>query len=373
MLRAAVGERRILINALSWSFGGGNTYSLNLIRELSRDPRGFRFTVLGAQGRFPVDEAGGLDVATVRLPAAGAQASTLFRVAYEETLLPLRARHFDLLYCMADLAPAFGSTPTVVHLRNFHVYDRRFIDTLRMKVLRGLVHLGLRGVRRIVFPSQSAADLISPALSVPADRIAVVPHGVSAEFLDSEASVRPAVPYLFLPALLERHKNVAVLIESLRHVSDPKLEVWIAGHDSIDPGYVRGLRRIADELQLGSRVRFLGPVPYREIFSYYRGAVALVFPSLLETFGHPLLEAMVAGTPIVASDIPTCREVGADVALYFDPHDPVALAAAVERIRSQPGETNRRIEQGRARAARFSWKNAVDQLCVVFEDALRAG
>jgi glycosyltransferase involved in cell wall biosynthesis len=372
MLRAAVGERRILINALSWSFGGGNTYSLNLIRELSRDPRGFRFTVLAAHGRFPADEAGGLDVATVRLPAGKAQVSTLFRVAYEEMLLPLRARRFDLLYCMADLAPAFTSTPTVVHLRNLHIYDRRFIDTLRMKALGGLVHLGLRGARRIVFPSQSAADLVSPALSLPADRIAVVPHGVSAEFLEAEVSVRPAAPYLFLPALLESHKNVAVLIESLRHVSDPKLEVWIAGPDTINPAYVRRLRALADELRLGPRVRFLGPVPYREIFSYYRGAVALVFPSLLETFGHPLLEAMLAGTPIVASDIPTCREVAADVALYFDPHDPVALAAAVERIRSQRDETDQRIERGRVRAARFSWKNAVDRLCAVFEDALRA-
>ena len=81
---------------------------------------------------------------------------------------------------------------------------------------------------------------------------------------------------------------------------------------------------------------------------------------------------MLAGTPIVASDIPTCREVAADVALYFDPHDPVALAAAVERIRSQRDETDQRIERGRARAARFSWKNAVDGLCAVFEDALRA-
>ena len=70
---------------------------------------------------------------------------------------------------------------------------------------------------------------------------------------------------------------------------------------------MRGLRRLAGEFQLGPRVRFLGPVPYREIFSYYRGAVALVFPSLLE--------AMLAGAPIVASYIPTCREVAADVAL----------------------------------------------------------
>ena len=77
MLRAAVGERRILINALSWSIGGGNTYALNLIRELNRDPRGFRFTVLGVHGRFPADEADGLDVATVRLPVGTAGYSGL--------------------------------------------------------------------------------------------------------------------------------------------------------------------------------------------------------------------------------------------------------------------------------------------------------
>jgi hypothetical protein len=64
VLRPAVAERRILINALSVSSGAGNTYAINLIRELGRDPRGFRFTVLGAHGRFPADAADGLDVAT---------------------------------------------------------------------------------------------------------------------------------------------------------------------------------------------------------------------------------------------------------------------------------------------------------------------
>jgi hypothetical protein len=69
---------------------------------------------------------------------------------------------------MADLAPAFRNTPTVARLRNLHIYDRRYIDTLRMKALGRLVHLGLRGARRIVLPSQAAADHIAPALPVPA-------------------------------------------------------------------------------------------------------------------------------------------------------------------------------------------------------------
>jgi glycosyltransferase involved in cell wall biosynthesis len=179
------------------------------------------------------------------------------------------------------------------------------------------------------------------------------------------------VPYLFLPAALERHKNIAVLIQSLHQVADQRLEVWIAGGSNTDRSYARELERVVSSLHLRSRVRFLGPVPYADVLRYYRNAVALAFPSLLETFGHPLLEAMLAGTPIVAADIPAFREIAGDVALYFEPHDSAQLARAVDEIRTQPGATQDRIERGRARAATFSWKASVDCLCRVFEDALR--
>jgi glycosyltransferase involved in cell wall biosynthesis len=128
---------------------------------------------------------------------------------------------------------------------------------------------------------------------------------------------------------------------------------------------------VVESLGLEARVRFLGPVPYRDVLRYYRGAVALVFPSLLETFGHPLLEAMLAGTPIVAADIPAFREIAGDVALYFPPQDPARLARAVDQLRVDPQQTQERVELGRARAAGYSWKNSVDRLCAVFEEAMR--
>jgi glycosyltransferase involved in cell wall biosynthesis len=114
-------------------------------------------------------------------------------------------------------------------------------------------------------------------------------------------------------------------------------------------------------------------VPYADVLRYYRGALALVFPSLLETFGHPLLEAMLAGTPIVAADIPAFREIACDVALYFPPQDPARLARSVEQLRAEPAATRARVERGRKRAEGFSWKSSVDRLCAVFEEALRSG
>jgi glycosyltransferase involved in cell wall biosynthesis len=161
-----------------------------------------------------------------------------------------------------------------------------------------------------------------------------------------------------------------VLIRSLLHVEDPALEVWIAGTEELDPGYATELRRLADDLGITSRVRFLGPVPHRKILHYYRRALALAFPSHLETFGHPILEAMLAETPIIAADIPALREIAGDIALYFPPNDPIALARAADRVRRERDAAGERVAWGRARATEFSWKRSVDALCSVFEDVL---
>ena len=130
-------------------------------------------------------------------------------------------------------------------------------------------------------------------------------------------------------------------------------------------------QQLVARLGLQERVRFLGHVAYGDILRFYRGAAALVFPSLLESFGHPLLEAMLAGTPVLAADIPALREVGGDAALYFDPHDPADLARAVDELSTRPEATHERVERGRERARRFSWKRSLDQLCGVFEEVLR--
>jgi glycosyltransferase involved in cell wall biosynthesis len=373
MLRAAMSRRRVLVNALSLTQGGGRSYVTNVLRELDRDDRGFDVTVLVSPGQLRRDAASHLVIQSARLPGADRPSRVLARVLYEETLLPLRARRFDLLYCLADVAPALGSVPTVVALRNLNIYDRRFYDTRRLRALERLVRAGVRRARRVVFPSHAAAALIRRRLPLRDEQVAVVPHGISLEvFRDPAATVPSDVPYVFLPAALERHKNISVLIQSLRHVADPRLEAWIAGGSDTDPACAGDLRRTAESLGLEDRVRFLGPVPYAEVLRYYRGAAALVFPSLLETFGHPLLEAMASGTPVVAADIPAFREIAGDAALYFPPQDPVRLAREIDRALGCRAETLRRVEAGRTRAAGFSWKASVDRLCSVFEDALRS-
>jgi glycosyltransferase involved in cell wall biosynthesis len=360
---------RVLVNAISLAEGGGGrNYLLNLLRELGRDPRGFSFSVVVPRGQLPAAAAAGHEIIEVSLPA---RARMLYRGVFEQVLLPLRARRFDLLYCVADMLPLSAATPTVVALRNLNIYDRSYYDDARTRALFRFVRRGVHGASAVICPSAAAADIIAPILELPRDRFTVVPHGVSTEAF--EAQIEPAeheVPYLFLPARIERHKNFEVLFGALRKQSDPRLEIWIAGSDRLDPPFAELVYGLVEDMGLASRVRFLGDVPYAEILRYYKGAEALVFPSLLESFGHPLLEAMLSGTPIVASDLPASREVAGDAALFFPPRDAEALARAIERLRAEPEETQRRVARGRVRAGEFSWSRSIDGLCQVFEHVL---
>lgn len=370
-MKPAARRPHVLVNALSLIQGGGRTYVVNLLRELERDSRGFEFTILTAEGRLSREEAGAARLETVRLPGGGSFVTTLARVLFEEVLLPARARSFDLLYCVADVSPAWGRTPTVVALRNLNIYDRRFDDSARLRTLERLARLGTRRAARVLFPSQAAAHFISARLRIPADRYIVVPHGISTELFAPEGTrVHSERPYLLAPCAPEPHKNLGVAIQGLAVLSRQDVELWIAGASGTNPEHRAELEALARELGIAERVRFLGAVPYREIAAHYRGAAALLFPSRLETFGHPLLESMLVGTPVLASDLPVFHEVAGAAALYFHPERPAELAQRTEELLRDGAATARRVALGAERARAFSWRRSVDLLCAVFDEVL---
>jgi glycosyltransferase involved in cell wall biosynthesis len=102
---------------------------------------------------------------------------------------------------------------------------------------------------------------------------------------------------------------------------------------------------------LGDRVLFPGYASETEMAALYRASLGLLFPSLYEGFGLPLLEAMALGVPVLASDTTCIPEVAGDAALYFDPRVPRAIVSAIERLCTDPELGQRLVAAGRARAA----------------------
>jgi glycosyltransferase involved in cell wall biosynthesis len=181
--------------------------------------------------------------------------------------------------------------------------------------------------------------------------------------LSSEAKPL-AVPdrYFLFAGVLKERKNVANIIRAfaLVHAEHPDAALVIAGKPEGE--YYRSLVALVQELRVGSAVHFAGYVTDAELAYLYQKAIALVFPSLLEGFGMPVLEAMHAGLPVVTSNTGALAEVAGDAALLADPQSPKAIAEGMSSLLANGNLRESLRTKGYARAAEFSWEASARML-----------
>lgn len=167
---------------------------------------------------------------------------------------------------------------------------------------------------------------------------------------------RPAAPrgnYFLSVGRLFPYKNLARTIAALARLPDRDCELWIVGPP--DPRYLPGLQARARAEGVSDRVKWLGYVAAETLPTLLQEAIALVFVSLWEGFGLPLLEAMACGTPTIASDRSALPEVAGDAALLVDPYDTKAIAAAMAQVLQEPSTRTQLQAAGLARVQQFSW------------------
>jgi glycosyltransferase involved in cell wall biosynthesis len=165
------------------------------------------------------------------------------------------------------------------------------------------------------------------------------------------------------PAL--RHKNLGRLIGAfaLLAADDPDVALVIVGHAGLEGDALR--RQVADA-GLGGRVVFTGWISDAELEGLYRLATVFAYPSLMEGFGIPLLEAMRRGLPVACSNLTSLPEVAGDAAEFFDPYDEGAIATAVRRLLDDEGRRAELVARGRKRADAFTWEDSARRLLAVY-------
>jgi glycosyltransferase involved in cell wall biosynthesis len=213
-------------------------------------------------------------------------------------------------------------------------------------------------------------DLV--ARGVPADRIAVVHPGVDASrYTPDPAAGRSAPPRFVYLGRLKRYKGVDLVLRALAraHHDRPDLELDIAGAGDDRPR----LERLAAELGLGDRARFLGYVDEATKLRLLRGATANVFPSPKEGWGITVMEAAACATPSVASDSPGLRDSVRDghTGLLVPHGDVERLAAAMLRLAADPSLVERLGNAARHHALQHSWDAATDQVEAHLRDLAR--
>jgi glycosyltransferase involved in cell wall biosynthesis len=269
--------------------------------------------------------------------------------AWEQALLPALGMASPLIYSPANLAPVlYPRNAVVIHdaaaLRHPEAYSRAYVAYQR----RMLPLLARRAVLLITVSEFSRRELVE-MLGVAPERVTVIPEGVGERFFaaapDPGVSERYRLdrPYALALGTLSERKNLGVLEQVARAMRDRGAELVLAGSER---GYLRGAR---------VDVRRLGYVPDDDLPALYAGAVALVMPSRYEGFGLPCLEAMAAGTPVVAADRAALPETVGDAGLLADPDNPATFAAAVLDVLDDPPLRDTLVRSGRRRAARFPW------------------
>lgn len=233
----------------------------------------------------------------------------------------------------------------------------------------------------IVTPSEFSKNTLVDKLGCPAEHVRVIPHGVHPIFSDEQnAGIRPsrlpqeATDYLFFPANPLKRKNHTKLLDALVILRDRysfKPRCVLTGLQTIEPHQVDIHREILKR-GLPETVHHLGVVSLSELKYLYLNAKALVFPSLLEGFGIPVLEAMTVGCPVVASNRTSIPEVAGGAALYFDPEDPAELADTVVRLCQDARVAEKLILEGKKRAGSFSDARQAEETRTVLRDACRA-
>ncbi len=201
-------------------------------------------------------------------------------------------------------------------------------------------------------------------------KITVIPPIVEPRFTPRPLSGPPAgKPYLLAVGRLEARKNLGVMLEALALLEPGKRPELVIAGKSTD--YQKELERLTAEKQLEGSVRFTGEVSAGALSDLLAGSLALVYPSRMEGFGYPIVEAQQAGVPVICSDIPLFREVAGAGALFANPLDPDAWKLALQNIlQMNENQYQTYQEAGFRNTSRFSPKQGAIDCFRVYESLL---
>jgi glycosyltransferase involved in cell wall biosynthesis len=277
---------------------------------------------------------------------------------------------FDLYY----LKPGGALRVVTIHGCAASILPPRLHHRLKPGLERRLSR-ALNRVDRIVTVSESSAGEIQSVYGLDRNRIEVIHNGISDIFREV-SRMEPSwyteryginAPYLLSVGLMIPKKNLTTSLRVFHQLVErglPHIFVQVGSGGPME----RELRVMAQELGVADRFHIIGFQEEEDLALLYAGADCLIFPTLHEGFGIPLVEALAAGCPVVASDIPAVSEVAGGVVPLFHPEDFKGMAREVERLIKDESHRRERLAAGRERSLIFSWDRSAENLLACYRN-----
>jgi alpha-1,3-rhamnosyl/mannosyltransferase len=288
----------------------------------------------------------GIDLELLSFGGPGRVSSVLRDAVWYPVRLGRRAHGLDVLHCTTFRGPVGSRVPTVVTVHDLAILraPEAFPRWHRLYGKAGLTRV-LRAADAIVAVSEFTRSEVVELAGLPAERIRVVPNGVDAVFTPD--GPRADGDYVLAVATLEPRKNLARAVDAAREAGVALRVVGARGWGGID---VEG---------------WVGEIPDADLAALYRGARCVVYPSLYEGFGLPVLEAMASGTPVVTAHGTAMEEVAGGAAVLVDPLSVSAIAAGIDEASSRREEL---VPAGLTRARSYTWERAADAVVELWRE-----
>lgn len=301
---------------------------------------------------------------------------------WEQVVLPRAVNRIqpDMLHCTSNTAPIHCSVPLVLTLHDIIYLEKRqssnfsWYQEMGWHYRRLVVPRILPKCKKIITVSQFERKRILDVLQLPEEQLVAVYNGFSNHF-----HLQPKSPeitrkyidadnYLFFLGNTDPKKNTPRVLKAYSDYlkqSSRKLPLLIADlkEDAID--------RILEEekiTDIKSHLRSPGYIANIDLAALYGGAFAFLYPSLRESFGIPMLEAMACGTPIIAGNTSAMPEIAGEGALLADPYSAEDITAKILQLENDETFYQQQVEYGLKRSQMFSWRNTAESLLEIYKE-----
>ncbi len=287
----------------------------------------------------------------------------------------------DVTHLVQPFPPVRSGSPQVATIHDLWPFEHPdWYPRSQRWTYRRSTALVLERAARIVVPSAYVAERVLDRLELEPERVKVVPHGLNRTFTkpaapgEMEAACRrfglePSA-YILSVGVVSTRKNILVLVRAMAQIRETGIPLVIVGPDGAGADLVSA--EIERQEMGTARVIRTGYLTHEEVALLIRGAAVLAHPALAEGFGFVPLEAMAAGTAVVASGSGAIPEVVGEAGiLVANPTEPEAWAQALSAVLGQAERRAALAAAGAKRAATFSWERTAREMLSVYEDAAR--
>jgi len=315
--------------------------------------------------------------------------SGVARLMWVNSKLQKRVREIggDLILSVANIGARRPVKPQVVLVHQINAFfndgvtQGAFLNRLRMSVLRWQILAGAKASKVVIVQTEGMRDRMQQIEPSLAGRIQVIPSGyrtpsampsirTDKKILIDKAT-RPRLIYVSHPSEHKNHLNLLGALPDIIKVW-PSLQLLLTLESDQFPNkryasFIAEIQETAKSLDIEKNVTLLGILEADEVYFALSHCDVLVFPSLAESFGLGLVEAMAAGCPIAVSDLPYAHNVAGEAAVYFDPTNPKSIARTVLSLLDNPSEMDRLKKEGMILKSNYSYTKIAEQIVRVLE------